>query len=106
LGLAYYRTGMNDKAVESLVKGLRDHPDWEHNVLNWLVMAMAHYRLKHMDEAQKGLEQARQAIDQENRKREKGGAFAPPGWHWRDWLGVLMLREAAEELLGTKTEKK
>jgi tetratricopeptide (TPR) repeat protein len=106
LSLAYYRSGLNDKAVECVAKGLKEQTKVECNLVNALVLAMAHYRLKHKDEAQKWLEQARQAIDQENRKRENDCAFAPPGWHWRDWLGVQMLREEAEELLGTKTEKK
>jgi tetratricopeptide (TPR) repeat protein len=106
LSLAYYRNDLNDKAVECVAKGPKDRANVEYNLLNALVLAMAHYRLKHKDEAQKWLEQARQAIDQENRKREKDGAFAPPGWHWRGWLAVQMLRQEAEELLGTKTKKK
>jgi tetratricopeptide (TPR) repeat protein len=107
LGLAYYRTGMNDKAVECLTKAVKDHPDWQHNVLNWLVLALAHHRLKHHDEAGQWLNKAGRAIEEINRSRpEKGGGFAPPAWAWRDWLGVQMLRDEADELLGTKRQKK
>jgi tetratricopeptide (TPR) repeat protein len=107
LGLAYYRAGMNDKAVECLAQGVKDYPDWEHNVFNWLVLAMAHHQLKHEEEVRQWLDKSRQRIEQKKRSMpEKYGGFAPPGWAWRDWLGVQMLREEAEELLGAKAEEK
>jgi serine/threonine protein kinase len=100
LGLAWYRCGRSDKAVECLVKGLDEHPDWEHNVLNWLVLAMAHHRLEHKQEARQWLDKARQWIEEKNRSRDpEDRSFTPAGWAWRDWLGVQMLHQEAEALL-------
>jgi tetratricopeptide (TPR) repeat protein len=100
LGLASYRCGRSDKAVECLLKGLDDHPDWDHNVLNWLVLAMADHRLEHEKEARQWLDKARQWIEEKNRSRvQEDRNFAPPGWAWRDWLGVQMLHQEAEALL-------
>jgi tetratricopeptide (TPR) repeat protein len=93
LGLAYYRAGENDKAVECLQKALEDHPDWEHNVLNWLVLAMAHHRLKHEKEARRWLEEARHWIGQQT------GSPAPLGREWLEWRTVQRLSGEAEELL-------
>jgi serine/threonine protein kinase/tetratricopeptide (TPR) repeat protein len=106
LGLAYYRTGLNDKAVECLLKGVKDHPDSEENVFTWLVLAMANQQLNSEEQARQWLDKARQWIEQKNRSRpEKGGGFAPPGWHWRDWMGLRMLQKEAEELLGVRKSK-
>jgi tetratricopeptide (TPR) repeat protein len=100
LGHAYYRTGMYDRAVECLERGLKDHPNWEYNVFNWLVLAMAHQRLKHETEARKWLVKAQERIQKET-LRVTGGEtkFAPKGWLWRDVMGVEMLRREAETLI-------
>jgi WD40 repeat protein len=100
LGLAYYRTGDPDRAVACLEKGLKDHADWGYSFLNELVLAMAHHKLTHTAEARRWLDKARQRIAQVNRNRpEKDGGFAPPGWAWRDWLGVEMLQREAQNLI-------
>jgi tetratricopeptide (TPR) repeat protein len=94
-GLAYYRAGQNDKAIEHLQQALDGHPDWEHNVLNWLVLAMAHYRLKHGNEARRWLEEARQWIEQHTRNP------APLSGEWLEWQVMQILFGEAEELLKT-----
>jgi tetratricopeptide (TPR) repeat protein len=100
LGHAYYRTGLYDKAVECLESGLKDHADWQHNVFNWLVLAMSHQRLNHGTEARKWLVKAQEWIGQETFSLPgKGSSFAPKGWHWRDLLGVQLLRREAEALM-------
>jgi tetratricopeptide (TPR) repeat protein len=93
LGLAYYRAGDNDKAVESLQKALADYPDWEHNVLNWLVLAMAHHRLKHDNEARRRLGEARHWIGQHT------DSPAPLSREWLEWQTVQTLSGEAEGLL-------
>jgi serine/threonine protein kinase/tetratricopeptide (TPR) repeat protein len=100
LGLAYCRAGKIEKAVECLEKGLKEYADWEGNVLNWLVLAMAHQRLQHTKEARHWLDKGRQYVEQKTRSIPEGSdRFAPAGWLWRDWLGVLMLQKEAEALL-------
>jgi WD40 repeat protein len=99
MALAYYRAGQFDDAIAYLGVWLEANPDWEWNVLNWLVLALAHQQLNHRAEAQKWLGQ----VDNYIRERtlnpaEKNGRFAPPGWRWLDWLGVNLLRVEFETL--------
>jgi serine/threonine protein kinase/WD40 repeat protein len=106
LGLAYYRAGRHDKALESLEKAISDYPDWDKNVLNWLVLAMAHQRLRHVKEGQQWLEKAKEWIADKRRAASQETGFVPPGWHWRDWLTVQLLRREAESLLQGKDKDK
>jgi tetratricopeptide (TPR) repeat protein/serine/threonine protein kinase len=100
LALAHYRAGEYDKAVRRLTEALECDPAWEFHVLNWLALSMAHQQLGHGEEARKWFDKAGQGIAEADRKRpDQSTRFAPPGWHWRDWLGVQMLRREAEELL-------
>jgi tetratricopeptide (TPR) repeat protein len=98
LGLAHYRTGQNDRAIELLQEGVRDTPDSDRNVLNFLVLAMAHHRLMHTAEAQRWLSRAQKCIKQEIRPGPDDG-FIPPRRPWWDWLCVQMLEREAEQLL-------
>jgi len=110
LGLAHYRAGQPDKAVAYLEKGLHDFPDWEKNVLNWLVLALAEFRLGKHELARQWLEKADLWVEQKNKQMlgepgERPG-FSPIDWAWRDWLGLQMLRQEAQELLQkTKSEE-
>jgi serine/threonine-protein kinase len=100
MGLACYRAGQHEKAIAWLNQSMKDHPNWEHNVLNGLVLAMAHHRLGETAGARQRLATVGQGIAEIARKKsEKAVTFAPPGWHWRDWLGVQLLRREAEGLL-------
>src|SRR5262249_37906837 len=60
LGLANYRIGHFEQAIEFLGKDLSENPVWENRVANWLVLAMAHHRLNHPAEARQWLDRARQ----------------------------------------------
>ena len=101
LGLAYYRAGRHDQATACLGKALQDERDWEHNVLNWLVLAMAEQRLGHGAAARRWLDRAEKWIKQKTPGAGRGGsAFAVPGWHWRDALMVQLFRREAAALLG------
>jgi tetratricopeptide (TPR) repeat protein len=105
LGLAYYRAGQDQKAIEWLNKGLKVDPDWrlpggQLQVLGWLVLAMAHDRLGQADEARKHFDKAEQGLKENTRNQlDKGTRFAPPGWPWRDWLLVQLSRREAEDVL-------
>jgi WD40 repeat protein len=106
LGLAYYRTGAHDKAVDCLQTALADYPEWGHNVVNWLVLAMAHQRLGHTGESRQWLQKADNWIAATLRETPPEAGFVPPGWSWRDWLVVQFLHGEAESLVpGTDRDK-
>jgi uncharacterized protein (TIGR03067 family) len=99
-GLAYYRAGLYVRAIERLTKGLKDHGDWEENVLTWLVLAMAHQKQKNAVEAGQWLDKARQWIGQKTASVPKQvNGFARPGWLWQDWLELKILFREAETLM-------
>jgi tetratricopeptide (TPR) repeat protein len=99
LGLAYYRTGRQDKAIALLEQAVRDDPDSDHNVFNFLVLAMAHHRLAHTREAQHWLDRARRQIVREESAGAKDGSAKPPGRAWFDWLCVKLLDREANALI-------
>jgi tetratricopeptide (TPR) repeat protein len=98
LGLSSYRFGNYELAIRRLRRSLEDDPDWNAHVVDWLVLAMAHYCLGQEDEARQWLAKAVLAIDKaaENRPKEIVGEFPP---HPHDWLSCLLLRREAETLL-------
>jgi tetratricopeptide (TPR) repeat protein len=98
LGQASYRAGQHEKAVESLDKALRDYPDWDKNVLNWLVLAMAHQRLGHAAESKQWLDKAKERIADMMRDASPQTNFVPSGWPWGEWVMVQLLRREAENL--------
>ena len=61
LGLAYYRTGEFDRAIQSLEQSIKVDGGWTGSPLNWPVLAMAHHRLGHEREARAWLGKARTA---------------------------------------------
>jgi tetratricopeptide (TPR) repeat protein/tRNA A-37 threonylcarbamoyl transferase component Bud32 len=60
LGLALYRAGQFDAAINRLRESGQADPNWHATALNWPVLAMAHFRLRHADEARHWLAQAEQ----------------------------------------------
>ncbi len=106
LGLAYYRAGQHAEAVDLLEKGLKDQADWDYNVLNWLVLALAEQRLCHADMAKEYLDKADNWIDQKIKAAPNAsGRFALPNWAWRDWLLVQLLRREAGSLIEGQEKK-
>jgi tetratricopeptide (TPR) repeat protein len=100
LGLAHYRAGQHEKAIECLGHGVKEHPKWGGQVLNWLVLAMAHKRLGHAAEARRWFDQADRWIGDTARNQSgNAGRRAPPGWSWSTWLGVRQLHREAWKLL-------
>jgi tetratricopeptide (TPR) repeat protein len=97
LGLAYYRAGAPRKAIQHLRKRSDSRvAAWKYDVVNWLVLALAYTRLGDTRQAQEWLDRADRAItEQKSSSRATGTTFVPPGWHWRDWLEVQLLREEA-----------
>jgi hypothetical protein len=100
MAFAHYRAGNHQSAIEWLNKASREFPGWDFAMLNWLVLSMAQHKLGHAELARQSLAAARREIESQKRKNtEPEIRFAPPGLHWRDWLGIqLLLREAEESL--------
>ena len=99
LGLAQYRAGRYEAAIENLKKS--NAIDWninQHQVpksLNWLVLAMAHFRLEHSDEARQFLATAKTIIDDARPKNP----HQPVELEACDWIPMQVLLRKAESLL-------
>ena len=89
VGLALYRAGLFAEADARLRASLEHDSGWDHQVLDWLVLAMADYRLGRLEEARSWLERAETWVAPRLRGLP-GGADrgVPENWHWRD--GVLL----------------
>jgi WD40 repeat protein/Flp pilus assembly protein TadD len=97
LGLAHYRAGHWEKAAARVEEAIARRPDaaW----LGWPVLAMAHARLGHAEEARRWLRRAEGWRQQEGRRLvEESAGFAPP--ERADF--EILLREAAALVSGRK----
>ena len=90
LGLARYREGQSERAIEDLSKSLKLGADWSAVALNYPVLAMAHHRLGHADEARKWLERAHVVVP---------GETIMPNAIWWDRLEFVLLRREAHALI-------
>jgi tetratricopeptide (TPR) repeat protein len=96
LGLAYYRAGRYQRAIETLQQSNADR-GWNSHAKsqNWLVLAMARFRSGESDEAQHCLETARSLMAQ---ARPKNTA-EPRSLDSPDWIEINVLLREAEALL-------
>ena len=95
-GLAYYRAGQFELAIEKLKES--NESGWKEDpagAQNWLVLAMAHQRLGHDDEAHECLITARKRIEQAQPKKPS----EPIDMHQADWIPIQVLSRKAEALL-------
>jgi tetratricopeptide (TPR) repeat protein len=100
-GVVLYRAGQYQRALERLTEAemiyqLADHKQ-DAIAYNWLFLAMAHHRLRHVPEAQKWHQMAVQWIDQEMQKSKEAAAANPLPWNRR--LTLQLLRRETEQLL-------
>jgi hypothetical protein len=96
--LAAFRAGRYGRAVESTLKSLDLGANWLAASLNYPVLAMAHHRLGHRDEARQWLEQARGRRG-DARSRRWVQYFTSSGAWWDRVEFQLLLREADEMIL-------
>lgn len=98
LGVAHYRAGQYEQAVQSCRRSLTLNPIWQAQTVNSPILAMAHYRLGQGRAAREALDEAAKARDrgvQEMYQAEVG--FWPI--FWRDWLESELRYREARELL-------
>jgi len=96
LGLAQYRAGQFDQALQSFTKA--NDKTWRYADLNWFGLALVHHRLGHPDEARQCLDRGVQWLEREGPPDPgQRGKLQP-----QDWLEAQLLRREAEEMLKTK----
>jgi WD40 repeat protein/serine/threonine protein kinase/tetratricopeptide (TPR) repeat protein len=101
LGGALLRAGRLEPAVKQLQKALSLQPG---ATSASLLLAMAHHRLGHADDARRWLDKAVQKIEQVFRQRPKNAgseatAVAPDELLWTERLSLQLLRREAEALI-------
>jgi WD40 repeat protein/tetratricopeptide (TPR) repeat protein/predicted Ser/Thr protein kinase len=100
LAVAYYRDGRLALAVEHAQRSMKG--GWLGDVVNWLLLALAHQRLGHDAEARQWLDKAVQWIEQAHKANPRGATGRLPVPSLCDHLEVLLLRREAEALLKVK----
>jgi eukaryotic-like serine/threonine-protein kinase len=100
--LADYREGEYARTLAAL-EGLKPSPDGrDYDATVYAVMAMAHQRLSHGEEARQALQRARAIVERKMPKPERGQVFVGG---WDNWLRCRILLREAEALSERKTEK-
>jgi tetratricopeptide (TPR) repeat protein len=105
LGRAHYRAGQFDEAVRRCEESLKIQPNWPGRILNWLVLAMAHQRLNHPDDARQWLAQAVQWRDNLPKRNHKT-PIAPGSLYRAEWLEFNVLYPEARALLEAAAQMK
>jgi serine/threonine protein kinase/tetratricopeptide (TPR) repeat protein len=91
LALAHYRAGHFEQAVARSQESMKADPKWGGNILNWLVLALAHERLGRADEARKWIDKASSWRDKAALGPGKGEGVCPPDLLLSDWLEFQVL---------------
>jgi serine/threonine protein kinase len=94
-GLAHYRTGEYDRAIDRLTPCVR-LDEWTFAVPAHLIQAMAHQRLGHAEEAGKALGKARALMADSKFPHAEGGDL---GDNWHAWLHCQHLYREAVALI-------
>jgi tetratricopeptide (TPR) repeat protein len=104
LSLAHFRSGDFKQAVERAVESNAGNWGEEAKSLNWFVLAMAHSRLGHAEDARASLEQAFKLAGPPNPSQIPGVDW--PHMPSQDFVEFELLRREAEELINPKAEAK
>ncbi len=99
LGLAQYRAGQFEQALQSFAKA--DVGEGAYRGLNWFGLALVHHRLGHPDEARQCLAKGIQWLEREG----PPGPERPTKLSPQDWLEAQLLRREAEELINPKSNE-
>jgi hypothetical protein len=98
LGLAHYRAGNFEQAVEQLTASMADDVGWSHNSISYPVLAMAYFRRGRTAEAQAALDAANRAIDEWTAAMLHSEIGTTP-LPWFDYIECLLLRREATVLM-------
>jgi serine/threonine protein kinase/Tfp pilus assembly protein PilF len=104
LSLAHYRNGEFDRSIERALESNAGNWRGSAKALNWVVLAMAHFRLGHTADA---CESLRQGVELAGRPSSEH----LPGVQWQDMsspdvVEFEVLRREAEELINAKSTEK
>src|SRR5262249_11079900 len=95
LGLALYRAGRFEEAIQRLVEG-------QEEAMGWPVLAMAHHRLGQKEKAREWLEKYERGFQNTTAVALAQTSLKVPVRHWTDWaVGQVLRREAKELIEGT-----
>jgi tetratricopeptide (TPR) repeat protein len=97
-GLAQYRAGQYEQAVERFREALTVDPNWRARAINYPGLAMAYHHLGRVDEARGALAAAEKAIDGLTEVMARGPVGTMP-IPWFDWLECRYLYREAKLLL-------
>ena len=100
LGLAHFREGRLERALEDLSRSLELSDGWSAAPLNYPVLAMAHHRLGHVDEGRRWLDEAHGRHTVSSRGVDPGGGLSPSAGWWDRVEFQLLLREADSTVFG------
>ena len=97
-GLAYYRAGQLDRAIQRLNESLTADPFWSGRQVGYPVLAMAYHRAGLPDKAQEALVSTERSINDWTQQQLQGqvGMMNIP---WFDWLECLCLYREAHVLI-------
>jgi tetratricopeptide (TPR) repeat protein len=96
LGLAQYRAGQFDQALQSFTKA--NDKAWSEWEVNWFGLALVHHGLGNPDQAQRCLDKGIKWLKQEG----PPSPGQPAKIHPANWLAAHLLRREAEEMLKTE----
>lgn len=97
MGLALYRAGRHDDAIKRLNAAIEADPTWAAIALPRVVLAMAHHRLGHADEARRRFEELQSL--REDQKAFDPARVIPVSAPWWDRAEFLVLFREAEALV-------
>jgi non-specific serine/threonine protein kinase/serine/threonine-protein kinase len=94
LGLALERAGQDERAIRCLGESIALNPRWPEVPQAWVVLAMAHHRLGHADEARRWLDKAHDTHGDPGRGAKPGEILSDSSAPWPRAEFLLLRREA------------